>query len=129
CRALGRPLRAVRNKLGDLELGNGSRFVALPGRDETIRSFSGVALLIIDEAARVADDFYRSMRLMLAVSRGRLVALSTPFGRRGWVRARVARRRSVAARRGHLAAVHAQHARLQRRRAARPRPGLGGPGA
>jgi hypothetical protein len=67
-----------------LELANGSRIVALPGIEQTIRSYSGVKLIIIDEAARVADDLYRSVRPMLAVSHGRLVALSTPWGKRGW---------------------------------------------
>jgi hypothetical protein len=43
-----------------------------------------VSLLIIDEAARVPDALYRSIRPMLAVSQGRIVALSTPFGKRGW---------------------------------------------
>src|SRR5262249_2736486 len=37
-----------------------------------------------DEAAKVQDDLYRSVRPMLAVSRGRLVCLSTPFGQRGF---------------------------------------------
>src|SRR5262249_55152941 len=41
-------------------------------------------LLIIDEAARVPDDLYRAVRPMLAVSAGRLVCLSTPFGKRGF---------------------------------------------
>ena len=67
-----------------LELTNGSRIVSLPGTEATIRGYSGVRLLIIDEAARVSDDLYYSVRPMLAVSRGRLVALSTPFGTRGW---------------------------------------------
>lgn len=67
-----------------LELANGSRIVSLPGKEATIRSFSGVALLIIDEAARVPDDLYRAVRPMLAVSQGRLVCLSTPFGKRGF---------------------------------------------
>ena len=49
-----------------------------------MRSFSGVSLLVLDEAARIPDDLYRSVRPMLAVSGGRLVALSTPFGRQGW---------------------------------------------
>src|SRR5262249_4393282 len=40
--------------------------------------------LVLDEAARIPDILYRSVRPMLAVSRGRLVALSTPFGQRGW---------------------------------------------
>jgi hypothetical protein len=70
-----------------LELANGSRIVSLPGKEETVRGFSGVTLLVIDEAARVADDLYRSVRPMLAVSGGRLIALTTPFGKRGWFHA------------------------------------------
>jgi len=58
--------------------------VALPGKEGTIRGFSGVDLLIIDEASRVDDALYGSVRPMLAVSGGRLVALSTPWGKRGW---------------------------------------------
>lgn len=67
-----------------LELGNDSRIVSLPGKESTIRGFSGVSLLLVDEAARVPDDLYYSVRPMLAVSNGRLIALSTPFGTRGW---------------------------------------------
>jgi phage FluMu gp28-like protein len=67
-----------------VELANGSRIVALPGREETVRGYSSVALLVIDEAARVSDDLYRAVRPMLAVSGGRIVALSTPFGKRGF---------------------------------------------
>src|SRR5258708_11839225 len=83
-RVLGRPLRASYETQLRLELVNGSRIVCLPGREETIRSFGGVQLLVLDEAARIRDDLYRSVRPMLAVSRGRLIALSTPFGQRGW---------------------------------------------
>jgi hypothetical protein len=43
-----------------------------------------VRLLVVDEAARVPNDLYASVRPMLAVSGGRLIALSTPFGTRGW---------------------------------------------
>jgi len=67
-----------------LELENGSRIVSLPGKESTIRGFSRVGLLIVDEAARVPDELYFSVRPMLAVSGGRLIALSTPFGTRGW---------------------------------------------
>ena len=67
-----------------LTLENGSRIVSLPGKEATVRGYSGVRLLVVDEAARVADDLYMSVRPMLAVSAGRLVALSTPFGTRGW---------------------------------------------
>lgn len=67
-----------------LELENGSRIVSLPGQEQTIRGYAGVDLLIVDEAARVKDDLYYSVRPMLAVSNGRLIALSTPWGNRGW---------------------------------------------
>jgi hypothetical protein len=67
-----------------MELVNRSRIVSLPGKETTIRGYSGVDLLVIDEAARVVDDLYYSVRPMLAVSGGRLVTMSTPFGKRGW---------------------------------------------
>ncbi len=82
--ALNQPVESIRANQSELELANGSRLVALPGREETIRSFSRVDLLVLDEASRVPDDLYRSVRPMLAVSQGRLLALSTPFGQRGW---------------------------------------------
>jgi Terminase large subunit, T4likevirus-type, N-terminal len=67
-----------------LELAHGSCIISLPGTEQTIRGYSGVDLLVIDEAARVNDELYYSVRPMLAVSAGRLVCLSTPFGKRGW---------------------------------------------
>jgi hypothetical protein len=82
--AIKRPIPAVYESQLRLELANGARVLCLPGREETIRSFGGVTLLVLDEAARIPDQLYRSVRPMLAVSRGRLVALSTPFGQRGW---------------------------------------------
>jgi hypothetical protein len=81
---LGRPIPAeAENKL-ELELENGSRVVALPGVEGTIRGYSGVNLLICDEASRIDDLLYAAVRPMLAVSQGRLIALSTPWGKRGW---------------------------------------------
>jgi hypothetical protein len=82
--ALGRPVAVTAESALRLELANGSRIVSLPGDEATVRGFSGVALLLIDEAARVADALYYAVRPMLAVSQGRLVALSTPFGKCGW---------------------------------------------
>jgi hypothetical protein len=67
-----------------LELANGSRILSLPGKEGTIRGFSNVALLVVDEAAWVADTLYQSVRPMLAVSGGRIVLLSTPYGKRGF---------------------------------------------
>jgi hypothetical protein len=62
---------------------NSSRIVSLPSTENTIRGFSGAALIIEDEAARVPDELYIAVRPMLAVSGGRLILLSTPFGKRG----------------------------------------------
>ncbi|CAN5767367.1 hypothetical protein BH23CHL2_BH23CHL2_25010 [soil metagenome] len=83
-RAVGAAVPAeVENRL-ELELSNGSRLVALPGKEQTIRGFSGAALILVDEASRVPDELYRAIRPMVAVSGGRIVALSTPWGKRGW---------------------------------------------
>ena len=83
-RTLGRPVSPKGERRLSLELENGSRIVTLPGTEKTIRGFSGASLLLVDEAARVANDLYASIRPMLAVSGGRLLAMSSPFGTRGW---------------------------------------------
>ena len=67
-----------------LELANDSRVQVLPGKEATVRGFSNVALLICDEAARIPDELYQTVRPMLAVSGGRIILLSTPFGSRGF---------------------------------------------
>ena len=56
----------------------------MPGTEETIRSFQGVNLLVLDEAARIPDELYASVSPMTGVSKGRVICLSTPFGQRGW---------------------------------------------
>jgi hypothetical protein len=81
---LGEPVPVVEESALRVEFQNGSRIVALPGTEETIRGFSGVQLLVVDEAARVEDPLYYSIRPMLAVSGGRMVCLTTPFGKRGF---------------------------------------------
>jgi hypothetical protein len=63
---------------------NGSRLVGLPGSEATVRGFSAVSLLLVDEASRVTDEMYVAIRPMLAVSGGTLWLMSTPFGRRGF---------------------------------------------
>jgi hypothetical protein len=78
---------AVRDAQLSLELANGSRIISLPGLPDTIVGYSAISLLILDEAARIRDDLYSLVRPMLAVGGGRLIALSTPFGRRGWFHA------------------------------------------
>jgi hypothetical protein len=82
--ALDPPPRVVSNTSFGLELANGSRVLCLPADEDTVRGYSNVALVILDEAARVPDELYFALRPMLAVSDGRLLALSTPDGQRGW---------------------------------------------
>src|ERR671921_242323 len=82
-RDLDRPILAQAERKLSLELENESRIVTLPGTEKTIRGFSGAALLIVDEASRVADELYFAVRPMLAVSGGSLMMLSTPYGKQG----------------------------------------------
>lgn len=82
-RDLGRPVAPRGERRLSLELANGSRIVTLPGTERTVRGFSGVDLLLLDEAARVDDGLFYAVRPMLAVSAGALIMLSTPYGKRG----------------------------------------------
>jgi hypothetical protein len=82
-RRLGHPVPAESYRKMGLGLLNGSRVEALPGTEKTVRGFSAVDLLVLDEAARVDDDLYHAIRPMLAVSGGRLIMMSTPWGKRG----------------------------------------------
>lgn len=66
------------------ELVNGSRIIALPGTEKTVRGYAAANLVVIDEAARVDDELIAAVRPMLATSNGRLIALTTPAGKRGW---------------------------------------------
>ncbi|MEP6539487.1 MAG: terminase family protein [Bryobacteraceae bacterium] len=81
---LGRVPRGDGQNPRSLLFPNGSRIVALAGREATVRGFSAVTLLLIDEASRVSDDLYRAVRPMLAVSGGDLWLMSTPCGKRGF---------------------------------------------
>jgi hypothetical protein len=80
---LGRPVAPHGERKLSLDLENGSRILTLPGSEKTVRGFSGVGLLIVDEAARVEDQLYYATRPMLAVSGGSLMMLSTPASKRG----------------------------------------------
>jgi hypothetical protein len=70
------------NKLS-MSVRGGGRVLSLPGSEATIRGFSGATLIVEDEASRVDDALYFSIRPMLAVKGGRLILMSTPFGKRG----------------------------------------------
>lgn len=85
---LHRNLKGVPGLIADsvlrAEFSNGSRIVALPSSEKTTRGYAGVDLAIIDEASRVEEDLIVAVRPMLATSNGRLIALTTPAGKRGW---------------------------------------------
>jgi hypothetical protein len=66
------------------EFKNGSRIVALPGTERTVRGYSGANLIILDEASRVDDDLIGGITPMLATTNGSLIALTTPAGKIGW---------------------------------------------
>ena len=83
-RAVGEAVPVEAESSLRLELKSGSRIIALPGSPDTLRGFSNVRLLVLDEAARIDDDLVAACRPMLAVSKGRLLALTTPNGKRGF---------------------------------------------
>jgi Terminase large subunit, T4likevirus-type, N-terminal len=83
-RAIGRPVDTIKENETELEYPNGSRNIALPGSEGTIRSFQGVNLLVIDEAAHVPDGLYASVSPLTQTSKGRTILLSTPYGQRGF---------------------------------------------
>lgn len=70
------------NKLS-LTLTNYSRIVSLPGDQATVRGYSGVTLILEDEAAQVSDEFYQAILPMLIINKGQLVCMTTPYGKRG----------------------------------------------
>jgi hypothetical protein len=81
---LGKPVPPERETALSLSLANGSRVISLPASPDTIRGYSAVDLLVIDEAAMVPDELWIAVNPMLAISQGRMICLSTPRGKRGW---------------------------------------------
>jgi hypothetical protein len=82
-RQLGKPIESESENQLSLTLENQSRILSVPGTESGSRGYT-VDLLVIDEAARVDDEIFAALSPMLAVSRGRVIALSTPAGKRGW---------------------------------------------
>jgi Terminase large subunit, T4likevirus-type, N-terminal len=84
-RQIAHPVHSITESAHRLELENGSRIVTLTGqRPDSIRGFSNVSLLIIDEAAQIPDESYQTARPMVAISRGSIILLSTPYGKLGF---------------------------------------------
>lgn len=72
----------IKDATTKIESSTGSRIVALPGTDSSTRGYTP-DLLLMDEAAYLPDDTIKAMLPSVAVSRGRIVMLSTPAGRVG----------------------------------------------
>ena len=83
-RDLGEKTRGDGRNAVSLLFANGSRIVGIPGKEGTVRGFSKVSLLLVDEAARVPDELYKSVRPMTAVTDGDMWLMSTPHGKRGF---------------------------------------------
>ena len=80
---LGCAARTDGHNRTSVQLRNGSRIVGLPGKEANIRGFTA-DLLIIDEAARVTDELYKSLRPTVTVKNGGVWLLSTPWGKQGF---------------------------------------------
>jgi phage terminase large subunit-like protein len=80
-----RPVEPTAESALRIAFANGGRVIALPGGEggDSIRGYT-VDLLLIDEAARVTDELFVAVRPMVAVSKGAIVAASTPAGMFGW---------------------------------------------
>lgn len=81
-RAIGEPLEAGEDNKLTLELKNGSRILVLPNTRGTGRGFHPI-LLIVDEAAQIDDENFFALTPGVG-STGRIVIMSTPYGRRGF---------------------------------------------
>jgi Terminase large subunit, T4likevirus-type, N-terminal len=80
----GAPRRGDGDNSISLLLPNRSRIVGLPGTEATVRGFSAVSMLLIDEASRVEEPMYKALRPMLAVGDGDMWLMSTPNGKKGF---------------------------------------------
>lgn len=63
---------------------NTSRVIALPGSERSVRGYSDPRFIIFDEAARIEDATYKAAIPMTAGGNTEIIALTTPWGKRGW---------------------------------------------
>lgn len=77
-----RPALLEDNRLS-MVLDNGSRIISLPSDQSTVRGFSGVTMILEDEASQVKDEFYYAILPMLIINNGVFIAMTTPYGKRG----------------------------------------------
>jgi hypothetical protein len=84
-RLLGKPAGATSEAQTTLETEAGSRIIAVPGGTggATVRAYSA-DLILVDEAAQVDDATFTAIRPMVGATGGRIILLSTPWGREGF---------------------------------------------
>jgi hypothetical protein len=83
-RTLGRPKGTRSESALRMELGNGSRIIALPGSEKTIRGYTA-HLVVMDESGEVSDDLFAEAAIpSVAMTDGGIVCIGTPKGPRGW---------------------------------------------
>jgi hypothetical protein len=83
-RRLGQEVKRDRFNSASVVLPNESRIIGIPSKEDTVRGYSAVSLLLVDEAARVSDELYEAVKPMLAATDGDLWLMSTPRGKRGF---------------------------------------------
>lgn len=66
-----------------IQFDNGSEIYNLPGSSgDTIRGYSP-KFVVVDEAAYIKDEVYTALEPSLAVTNGKIVLISSPFGKQG----------------------------------------------
>jgi len=71
-----------RQTLKRVDWDNGSRIICIPSKPGSIRVYTP-DIVIIDEAAFVDDEMWTAARPSLVKTRGQLIAITTPYGKRG----------------------------------------------
>ncbi len=61
-----------------------NRVLALPGSERSVRGYSDPETIIADEASRILDSTYRAFRPWMTGGKSEMIAMTTPFGKRGW---------------------------------------------
>ena len=63
---------------------NSSRVMSLPGSERSVRGYSDPRFIVLDEGSRIKDVTYNATIPMTAGGVTEILALSTPYGKRGW---------------------------------------------
>ena len=75
---------SISNSVLKAKFADDSRIIALPGTEKNFVGYAAADLIILDEASRINNSLIAAIRPMLATSNGRLIALTTPAGKRGF---------------------------------------------